>query len=46
VGLGYDRRKLAGVTTAMFKVVEVLQMVSEPLLVVSQAYMGQLRRIW
>jgi hypothetical protein len=45
VGLVYDPRGLAGVTTVMPEVVEVLQMVSEPTLTISQARTGQLRRI-
>jgi hypothetical protein len=45
VGLVYDPRGLPGVTIARPGVAGVLQMVSEPTLVVSQARMGQLRRI-
>jgi hypothetical protein len=44
-GLVYDPRRLSGVTTARPGVVGVLQMVSEPTLVVSRARTGQLRRI-
>jgi hypothetical protein len=46
VRLGYDPRALTGVTTTRLKVVGVLQLVSKPILMVSQAHMGQLRRIW
>jgi hypothetical protein len=45
VGLVYDHRGLAGVTTARSGVPEVLQMVSEPTLAVSWARTGQLRMI-
>jgi hypothetical protein len=45
VGLVYDPREQPGVTTARPGVAGVLQMVSEPTLVVSQARTGQLRRI-
>jgi hypothetical protein len=45
VGLVYDPRGLAGVTTVMSEVVGVLQMVSEPTLTISQACTDQLRRI-
>jgi hypothetical protein len=45
VGLVYDPRGLPGVTTARPGVAGVLQMVSEPTLVVSRARTGQLRRI-
>jgi 1,4-dihydroxy-2-naphthoyl-CoA synthase len=43
--LVYDPRGLPGVTTARSEVAEVLQMVSELTLAVSQARTGQLRRI-
>jgi hypothetical protein len=46
VGLVYDPRELPGVTTARLGVTGVLQMISEPILVVSRARTGQLRRIW
>jgi hypothetical protein len=45
VGLVYDPRGLPGVMTTRSGVAGVLQMVSEPTLVVSQARTGQLRRI-
>jgi hypothetical protein len=45
MGLVYDPMRLTGVTTARPGVAGVLQMVSEPTLMVSQARMGQLRRI-
>jgi hypothetical protein len=45
VGLVYDPRGLTGVTTARPGVAEVLQMASEPTLMVSQARTSQLRRI-
>jgi hypothetical protein len=45
VGLVYDHRRLSGVTTVRPEVAIVLQMVSEPTLVVSRAHTGQLRRI-
>jgi hypothetical protein len=45
VGLVYDPRGLLGVTTARPGVAGVLQMISEPTLVVSQVRIGQLRRI-
>jgi hypothetical protein len=45
VGLVYDPMRLPGVTTMRPRVVGVLQMVSEPILTVSLARTGQLRRI-
>jgi hypothetical protein len=45
VGLIYDLRRLPGVTTARPGVVGVLQMVSEPTLMVLRVRTGQLRRI-
>jgi hypothetical protein len=45
VGLVYDPMELTEVTTVRPGVPGVLQMVSEPTLVVSRARMGQLRRI-
>jgi hypothetical protein len=45
VGLVYDPRGLTGVTTVRPEVAGVLQMVSEPTLVVSRARTCQLRRI-
>jgi hypothetical protein len=44
-GLVYDPRELPEVTTARPRVARVLQIVSEPTLVVSRAHTGQLRRI-
>jgi hypothetical protein len=46
VGLVYDPRGLPGVTTTRPEVPVVLQMVSDPTLMVSRARTGQLRRIW
>jgi hypothetical protein len=45
VGLVYDPRELLGVMTARPSVAEVLQMVSESTLAVSQTRMSQLGRI-
>jgi hypothetical protein len=45
MGLVYDPKGLSGVTTARSRVAGVLQMVSEPTIMVSRARMGQLRRI-
>jgi hypothetical protein len=45
VGLVYDFKELAGVTTTRPGVARVLQMVSEPTLVVSRAHTSQLRMI-
>jgi hypothetical protein len=45
VGLVYDPRGLSGVTIVRPGMAGVLQMVSEPTLVVSRARTGQLRRI-
>jgi hypothetical protein len=45
VGLVYDTRGLPGVTTVRPKMAEMLQMISEPTLMVSRARTGQLRRI-
>jgi hypothetical protein len=45
VGLVYDPRELTGVMTVRPAVAGVLQIVSEPTLVVSRARTGQLRRI-
>jgi hypothetical protein len=45
IGLVYNPRELPGVMTARPGVAEVLQMVSEPIVTVSQARMSQLRRI-
>jgi hypothetical protein len=45
VGLVYDPRGLPGVMTVRPGVAGVLQMVSEPTLMVSRARTGQLRRI-
>jgi hypothetical protein len=45
MGLLYDPRGLPGVTITRTKVDGVLQMVSEPTLVVSQVCTGQLIRI-
>jgi hypothetical protein len=45
VGLVYNPRGLPGVMTASPGVAGVLQMVSEPILVVSRARTDQLRRI-
>jgi hypothetical protein len=45
VELVYDSKRLPGVTTTRPEVVGVLQMISEPTLVASQARTGQLRRI-
>jgi hypothetical protein len=45
VGLVYDPKELPGVTTARPGVAGVLQMVSEPTLMVSRERTGQLRRI-
>jgi hypothetical protein len=44
--LVYDPTELPGVTTARPGVAGLLQMVSEPTLVVLRARTGQLRRIW
>jgi hypothetical protein len=46
VGLVYDPRGLARVTTVRPGVAVVLQMVSELTLTVSRVCTGQLRRIW
>jgi hypothetical protein len=46
VGLVHDPRELIRVMIARPGVAGVLQMVSEPTLVVSWARTGQLRRIW
>jgi hypothetical protein len=45
VGLVYDLRELPGVTTAKPGVGRVLKMVTESILVISQARTGQLRMI-
>jgi hypothetical protein len=45
VGLVYDPRGMPGVTIVRPGVARVLQMISEPTLVVSRARTGQLRRI-
>jgi hypothetical protein len=45
MGLIYDPRGLPGVTTVRLEVPEVLQIVSEPTLVISWVCMSQLRRI-
>jgi hypothetical protein len=45
VGLVYDTRGLPGVTTVRPRMAEILQMISEPTLMVSRARTGQLRRI-
>jgi hypothetical protein len=45
VGLVYDIRGLPGVTTVRPRMAEMLQMISEPTLMVSRARTGQLRRI-
>jgi hypothetical protein len=45
VGLVYDPRGLSGVTIGRPRVAEVLQMVLEPILIVSHACTGQLRRM-
>jgi hypothetical protein len=46
VRLVYDLSELSGVITIGPIVVGVLQMISEPTLVISRAHMGQLKRIW
>jgi hypothetical protein len=45
VGLVYDTRGLPGVTTVRPRMAEMLQMISEPTLMVSWARTSQLRRI-
>jgi hypothetical protein len=45
MGLIYDPRGLSGVMIVRSEMARVLQMVLEPILVISQARMSQLRRI-